>query len=100
MFHNNSGLVVENLSKNFGNFKALNNINITFKENSTNCILGHNGAGKSTLINLLISKYTSSSGNIFFNGISLNNSIKRESIPISIGIAFPFDVLINKMTVY
>lgn len=60
-------LKIENVSKNFKSFKALNNINIEL-----NCgiygLLGPNGAGKSTLINLITDNLKRDSGNILWDG--------------------------------
>ena len=63
-----SDLILENLSKNFGFFKALQNLNIRLKKGETICLLGHNGAGKSTLINILTGIYKPTSGSITFSG--------------------------------
>ena len=46
-------LVVDSVSKNFGNFKALNNVSITVPKGSIFGLLGPNGAGKTTLIRII-----------------------------------------------
>ena len=46
----NDLLVAENIDKNFGNFKALNDISIRVPKESIFGLLGPNGAGKSTTI--------------------------------------------------
>ncbi|MDE6208594.1 MAG: ABC transporter ATP-binding protein [Lachnospiraceae bacterium] len=60
-------LKIENVSKNFKSFKALNNISIEL-----NCgiygLLGPNGAGKSTLINLITDNLKRDSGSILWDG--------------------------------
>lgn len=49
----NSLLVVDQVSKNFGNFTALNNVSIAVPEGSIFGLLGPNGAGKTTLIRII-----------------------------------------------
>jgi len=58
----NPVLITKNISKNFGKFSALDNINITIEENSCVGLLGPNGAGKTTLIKILTNLIRPSSG--------------------------------------
>ncbi len=60
-------LKIENLSKSFGDVKALNHINYTFAPGIYG-ILGPNGAGKSTLINLVTNNIARQEGRILWNG--------------------------------
>ena len=60
-------LKVENLSKSFGDVKALNHMSFTFTPGVYG-ILGPNGAGKSTLINLITGNIARQEGQIFWNG--------------------------------
>jgi ABC-2 type transport system ATP-binding protein len=53
---------VENLSKTFGQVKAVENINFEVKEGEVFGFLGPNGAGKSTTINMLTTMMRPSSG--------------------------------------
>ena len=46
-------IVVENVSKSYGDFKALDNINLHVKAGEIYGLVGANGAGKSTLIKIL-----------------------------------------------
>ena len=59
-----------NLTKKYGNFIALDNINITFTEGIYG-ILGANGAGKSTMMNLLTDNITRTEGQILFDGTDI-----------------------------
>jgi ABC-type multidrug transport system fused ATPase/permease subunit len=52
--------------------KALSDINFTIKPNETTALVGLSGAGKSTIINLLDKFYLPSSGQIFLDGVDLN----------------------------
>ncbi len=60
-------LKIENLSKSFGEVKALNHMSFTFTPGVYG-ILGPNGAGKSTLINLITDNIARQEGQIFWNG--------------------------------
>ena len=65
-------LKIENLTKYYGSFKALDNINIEINEGITG-ILGANGAGKSTLLNLITDNIKRSSGAIYYNDKEILN---------------------------
>jgi len=45
---------IRNLSKNYGKFKALDNVNLTLPEGKIIGLLGKNGAGKSTLMRCML----------------------------------------------
>lgn len=74
-------LVLENIQKKFGKSDSvLRDINISFDENSVNCIVGANGAGKTTLLNIISSLIFPSQGDIYLNGESIleNNDLKNK----------------------
>jgi Cu-processing system ATP-binding protein len=58
---------IENISKQFGKLKALDNVNAAC--NSAECIalIGPNGSGKTTLIKCILGMVVPNSGNIIFN---------------------------------
>ncbi len=56
-------IVVENISKNYGAQKALDNISFSIKKGEIVGFLGPNGAGKSTLMKILTTYLKSDSGN-------------------------------------
>ena len=63
-----------NLTKQYGNFTALDHVNITFTEGIYG-ILGANGAGKSTMINLLTDNIPRTDGQILFDGTDILKAI-------------------------
>ena len=56
-------LQLVNLTKEFGNFRAVNNLNLTIS-NGVYGLLGVNGAGKTTLMKMICSLLTPTSGKI------------------------------------
>ncbi len=66
-------LVAENIVKNFGAFKALNNISIDVPRESIFGLLGPNGAGKTTLIRIINQITMPDFGQIHFDGHKLQS---------------------------
>lgn len=60
-------LVLDNLTKEFGEFVAVGHINLTMT-NGVYGLLGVNGAGKTTLMRMLCTLLKPTSGNIYCNG--------------------------------
>ncbi|MGJ8592484.1 MAG: ABC transporter ATP-binding protein [Aquaticitalea sp.] len=67
----NDVLVAENVSKHFGDFKALNNVSIAVPEGSIFGLLGPNGAGKTTLIRIINQITMPDTGRILLDGSPL-----------------------------
>ena len=65
---------INNVSKTYGNYKALNNISIKVPRQSIYGLLGPNGAGKTTLIRMLNQITAPDEGEIIFNGEKLNRN--------------------------
>ena len=65
---------INNVSKTYGDYKALNNISINVPKQSIYGLLGPNGAGKTTLIRMLNQITAPDEGEIIFNGEKLNRS--------------------------
>lgn len=58
----------KDLSKSYGTFKALEDLNIQVNKGEVYGFIGRNGAGKTTTINLILSLIHSSKGKVFING--------------------------------
>ena len=65
---------INNVSKTYGNYKALNDISIKVPKQSIYGLLGPNGAGKTTLIRMLNQITAPDEGEIIFNGEKLNRN--------------------------
>lgn len=46
----------QSMTKKFGDFTAVNNLNLDLYRDQIFCFLGHNGAGKTTSLNVLMGK--------------------------------------------
>ena len=62
-------LEVKNVSKSFGNIKAVDNASFSVPEGSIFGLLGRNGAGKTTTIRMMMNIYLPDSGSVTFRGI-------------------------------
>lgn len=87
----------KNLSKSFGELKAVNNISFKVKKGGLFAFLGLNGAGKSTTINMLCQIINKDHGEIIINKCNIDN--KPEIIKKDIGIVFQSSVLDPELTV-
>jgi len=67
-------LVAENISKQFGEFTALNDVSITIPRQSIFGLLGPNGAGKTTLIRIINQITMPDSGTVYLDGRPLHPS--------------------------
>ncbi|MBV7389534.1 MULTISPECIES: ABC transporter ATP-binding protein [Enterococcus] len=61
-------LQVEQLSKTFGDFKALDNLSLTIEDGKILGLIGQNGAGKTTTFRLILDFLAKDSGKILWNG--------------------------------
>lgn len=60
-----------NITKKFGNFTAVDNLNLKIESGDFFGFLGQNGAGKTTTIKMISGLYTATSGKILINGIDI-----------------------------
>jgi ABC-2 type transport system ATP-binding protein len=79
----NIAVNIESLTKRFGDFVAVDNINLTVKRGEVFGFLGPNGAGKSTTIKMLCGLLLPTSGNGFVGGYDIMK--ESEEIKKTIG---------------
>ena len=77
MNENDASVVVENLTKRFGDFVAVNNISFQAQRGEIFGFLGPNGAGKSTTIRILCGLLRPTPGWRKWRELTLPNSRKR-----------------------
>jgi len=87
-------LCVEKLQKSFGDFKAVNGVDLTVEKGQIVAVIGPNGAGKTTLFNLITGQLQPDGGSIVFNDENINKlppyKICRKGIARSFQIANVF----------
>ncbi|MDD3679221.1 MAG: ATP-binding cassette domain-containing protein [Patescibacteria group bacterium] len=96
-------LKICNVSKKFGNFKALKSINLTLQPGEIHGLVGENGAGKSTLLSILygsavIRESGGYSGEIFINEKKVSLQTTSQAISLGIGMVHQEFALIPHMT--
>lgn len=69
-------LEIKNFSKSYGDFKAVDNLNLTVKDGEIYGFIGHNGAGKSTTIKAVVGAMDFNEGEIYIDG----KSVKRDPL--------------------
>lgn len=90
-------VIIEHLSKSYGEVKAVNDISFRVRQGSLFAFLGVNGAGKSTTINIICSILKKDAGRVTVCGHDLDREGDR--IKEEIGIVFQTSVLDKQLTV-
>lgn len=96
-----SEVVVEmrDIVKQFGEFKANDNINLEVRKGEIHALLGENGAGKSTLMNVLTGLLEPTEGEIRINGNPVNIDSPDRANELGIEMVHQHFMLIDKFTV-
>ncbi|VVC36008.1 Hypothetical protein CINCED_3A013120 [Cinara cedri] len=71
------GISVQNLHKHFGNFHAVNGVNLDLYKGQITALLGHNGAGKTTTMSIITGLFSPSFGSVKVNGNDLFSNIDK-----------------------
>ena len=92
-----NSIIVENVSKNYSENKAVNNINFKIGENEIVALLGPNGCGKTTTIAMILGLLKPSSGKILIDGIDIEYN--RIELLHKMNFISPYIELPKKLTV-
>ncbi|WP_315758736.1 MULTISPECIES: sugar ABC transporter ATP-binding protein [unclassified Bradyrhizobium] len=90
---------VHGLCKSFPGVRALHNIRFELLAGEVHAVMGENGAGKSTLMKILAGVYRKDSGEIIYDGASVDFPSPREAQAAGIGIIHQELQLMNHLTV-
>ena len=88
---------IRNISKRFGNFQALGNINLDIQSGELVALLGPSGCGKTSLLRIIAGLETPDTGSIAFHGEDVSAHNVRER---NVGFVFQHYALFRHMTVF
>jgi ABC-2 type transport system ATP-binding protein len=88
---------VQNLTKKFKNYLAVNNISFNLEKNKTLGLLGPNGCGKTTSIGMMLGLISPSSGEVLINNQNIDNA-NRSDLLSKMNFASPYIELPKKLT--
>jgi sulfate/thiosulfate transport system ATP-binding protein len=88
---------IEGISKNFGAFAALSDVNLKVPSGELVALLGPSGSGKTSLLRIIAGLETPDSGRILFNG---EEATKRQVQERQVGFVFQHYALFRHMTVF
>lgn len=87
------------ITKKFGDFYALKDVNLKVGDGEVHTLLGENGAGKSTLMNILCGLYQPTSGEIIYKDCEWHMDSPLTARNIGIAMVHQHFMLIEAMTV-
>ena len=91
------GIALENISKCFGSFQAIDCVNLEIRQGSLVALVGPSGSGKSSLLRLIAGLETPDRGRIWLAGAdATKHSVKERNI----GFVFQNYALFKHLTVY
>ena len=88
---------IRNISKRFGNFVALDNINLDIPTGELVALLGPSGCGKTTLLRIIAGMESPDGGDVLFSGAEATHLHARER---QVGFVFQHYALFRHMTVF
>src|SRR5690554_6722228 len=96
-------IILTNITKRWGNFYAVDNLNLTITDNSFVTLLGPSGCGKTTTLRMIAGLETPTSGKITIDGETVFDSDLGINVPPNkrkVGFLFQNYALWPNMTVY
>jgi sulfate/thiosulfate transport system ATP-binding protein len=93
----NMNIELCNISKRFGNFKALNDLSLTVPSGQMVALLGPSGSGKTTLLRIISGLEFPGKGKVLFDGKDVTG---REARKRGVGFVFQHYALFRHMTVF
>ena len=88
------------VSRQFGKFKALQNINVAFRAGELTAIIGPNGAGKSTFFNVISGGIQASSGQVLFEGRDITALAAHDYARIGIAKSFQITNVFKQLSTH
>jgi branched-chain amino acid transport system ATP-binding protein len=92
-------LVLENVSKDFGGLRAIDDVSIRIEPGERRAIIGPNGAGKTTLFNLITGELPLTSGRIYLSGKDITKMSAHRRIGAGLGRTYQITNIFPGLTV-
>ena len=83
----------------FGDFTALDNVELKVRPGSFHALLGENGAGKSTLVKCIMGYYRATEGDVLVGGRQQAIANPKEAHALGLGMVYQHFTLVPAMTV-
>src|SRR3978361_245978 len=83
----------------FGDFKALDNVELKVRPGSFHALLGENGAGKSTLVKCIMGYYRATQGDVLVGGREQAIANPKDAHALGLGMVYQHFTLVPAMTV-
>jgi branched-chain amino acid transport system ATP-binding protein len=95
-----TSVCVKHLSKSYGAFAALKDVNLAVEPGERRAIIGPNGAGKTTLFNVIAGQKVSTSGAIYIDGVETTNERPNQLWRRGLSRTFQRNQLFQNLTVW
>jgi len=92
-------LKVDGITKRFGGFTALSDIDLELREKVIHAVIGPNGAGKTTLFNVISGVFPAEAGSLYFKGRPIDRAKPHQRAKLGIARTFQNIRLFEDLTV-
>ena len=96
----NAILSVQNLRRDFGGLRAVNDVSLDVARGSIFALIGPNGSGKTTLFNVITGALAPTAGTVLFQGERISGRPTHEIVRRGIGRTFQNIRLFTRMSVF
>lgn len=94
-----AALELQGLSKQFGQLKVTQNVDLRLEKGVRHALIGPNGAGKSTLVHQITGLLEPSKGRVLLNGADITGLSPEKRVKLGLARTFQINSLFNRLTV-
>ena len=92
-------LSIKNMTKKFGEFKAVDNLSMDIEHGKITLVIGPNGSGKTTMLNCVSGLYKADEGRVFFRGEDVTGDKTHELVEKGLVRTFQVSSPFTRLTV-